>query len=136
MGGTSIGAFVAAVWAKYRDVEEMDALIRQSFDGMSGRNFVSDLTYPVVSITTGAAGNDRVRCLGEMDIEDLWIPYYCVSTDVTVSRERVHTSGQLWPYVRASMSCAWFFPPICDPVDGHMLLDGCYVNNVPGKNLI
>lgn len=24
------------------------------------------------------------------------------------------------------------FPPICDPVDGHYLIDGCYTNNVPG----
>lgn len=31
------------------------------------------------------------------------------------------------------MSIANFLPPICDPDDGHLLLDGCYVNNVPGK---
>jgi len=27
-------------------------------------------------------------------------------------------------YVRASMSLSGYLPPICDPVDGHMLLDG------------
>lgn len=31
------------------------------------------------------------------------------------------------------MSVVGLFPPICDPVDGHMLADGCYVNNVPGN---
>ena len=30
------------------------------------------------------------------------------------------------------MSYAWLLPPLCDPVDGHLLMDGCYVNNVPG----
>ena len=30
------------------------------------------------------------------------------------------------------MSYAWLLPPICDPTDGHLLMDGCYVNNVPG----
>lgn len=32
------------------------------------------------------------------------------------------------------MSIVGIFPPICDPIDGHMLVDGCYINNVPGKN--
>ena len=31
------------------------------------------------------------------------------------------------------MSLAGYLPPLCDPVDGHLLLDGGYVNNLPGK---
>lgn len=41
--------------------------------------------------------------------------------------------GCLWRYVRASMSIAGVFPPMCDYTDGHLLVDGCYVNNVPGN---
>ena len=44
-----------------------------------------------------------------------------------------HISGSLWRYVRASMSLSGYMPPLCDPVDGHLLLDGGYVNNLPGK---
>jgi len=33
------------------------------------------------------------------------------------------------------MTIAGVFPPICDPLDGHLLVDGCYVNNVPGIRL-
>ena len=32
--------------------------------------------------------------------------------------------GSLWRYVRASMTLFGYLPPICDPVDGHMLIDG------------
>jgi len=39
--------------------------------------------------------------------------------------------GSTWRYVRGSMSLASYMPPICDPVDGHHLLDGGYVNNLP-----
>lgn len=39
--------------------------------------------------------------------------------------------GILWRYVRASMSIAGVFPPMCD--NGHYLIDGCYTDNVPGK---
>lgn len=58
---------------------------------------------------------------------------------------RVHRSGPLWAYCRASMSLAGmpnyrimldyrntgYLPPLCDPSDGHLLLDGGYVNNLP-----
>uniref|UniRef100_A0A2M4DIT3 Putative patatin-like phospholipase domain protein n=1 Tax=Anopheles darlingi TaxID=43151 RepID=A0A2M4DIT3_ANODA len=41
--------------------------------------------------------------------------------------------GMLWRYARASMSVAGIFPPMVDNRDGHLLLDGCYTNNVPGN---
>ena len=31
------------------------------------------------------------------------------------------------------MTLAGYLPPLCDPVDGHLLLDGGYVNNLPGS---
>ena len=40
--------------------------------------------------------------------------------------------GGVWRYVRASMSLSGYLPPMCDPIDGHLLLDGGYVNNLPG----
>lgn len=39
----------------------------------------------------------------------------------------------MWRYVRASMSIVGIVPPVCDPRDGHLLVDGCYTNNVPGN---
>ncbi|MPC24865.1 Neuropathy target esterase sws [Portunus trituberculatus] len=46
---------------------------------------------------------------------------------------RLALPGVVWRYVRASMSIAMLVPPLPDPVDGHLLVDGCYINNVPGK---
>ena len=43
-------------------------------------------------------------------------------------------TGALWRYVRASMSLSGYLPPLCDPVDGHLLLDGGYVNVLPGEH--
>lgn len=40
--------------------------------------------------------------------------------------------GSLWRYVRASMSLSGYMPPLCDPKDGHLLMDGGYINNLPG----
>ena len=60
----------------------------------------------------------------DTQIEDLWIPFFCVTTDISVSKRKVHTHGSCWRYVRASMSLSGYLPPICDPEDGNLLLDG------------
>ena len=60
------------------------------------------------------------------------ILHYCSwqSPDLVMSAS---LTGTLWRYIRASMSLSGYMPPLCDPTDGHLLLDGGYVNNLPGK---
>nr|KAG5712083.1 hypothetical protein BaRGS_020809 [Batillaria attramentaria] len=84
----------------------------------------------------GGSFNESIEdTFHDRQIEDLWIPYFCVTTDISNSSMRIHTSGSLWRYVRASMSLSGYLPPLCDPVDGHLLLDGGYVNNLPADVL-
>lgn len=91
-----------------------------------------DLTYPSTAMFTGAAFNRIIKeVFRETQIEDLWLPYFTVTTDITSSSMRIHTHGSLWRYVRGSMSLSGYLPPLCDPTDGHLLLDGGYVNNLP-----
>ncbi|KAG8540212.1 hypothetical protein GDO81_019679 [Engystomops pustulosus] len=93
---------------------------------------VLDLTYPITSMFSGAAFNNSISCIfKDKQIEDLWIPYFNITTDITASAMRVHTDGCLWRYVRASMSLSGYMPPMCDPKDGHLLMDGGYINNLP-----
>ena len=54
-----------------------------------------DLTYPVVSMFTGAGFNQLIReALGDTNIEDLWLPYFTLTTDITDSTARIHTHGK------------------------------------------
>nr|XP_054094317.1 patatin-like phospholipase domain-containing protein 7 isoform X5 [Callithrix jacchus] len=93
---------------------------------------VLDLTYPVTSMFSGASFNSSIcSVFQDRQIEDLWIPYFAITTDITASAMRVHTDGSLWRYVRASMSLSGYMPPLCDPKDGHLLMDGGYINNLP-----
>lgn len=57
---------------------------------------VIDLTYPVTSMFSGAGFNALIReTFGEeVQIEDLWLPYFTVTTDITSSSMRVHSHGQ------------------------------------------
>lgn len=54
-----------------------------------------DLTYPVTSMFSGRDFNQTIRgTLGDVYIEDLWIPYFTLTTDITASCARVHTHGE------------------------------------------
>ncbi len=55
-----------------------------------------DLTYPVTSMFSGAGFNTMIReTFGEdSQMEDLWLPYFTVTTDITSSSMRLHTHGK------------------------------------------
>ncbi|KAK5193757.1 phosphatidylcholine and lysophosphatidylcholine phospholipase [Exophiala xenobiotica] len=130
IGGTSIGAFMGALYARDADVVPMFGRAKQ-FAGRMGSmwRFALDLTYPSASYTTGHEFNRGLfKIFGDSQIEDFWLSFYCNTTNISKSRAEIHTSGYAWRYVRASMSLAGLIPPICD--DGSMLLDGGYMDNL------
>jgi len=67
--------------------------------------------------------------LGESDAEDLWIPFYCVWTNLTRSRLEVHRTGELVLALRASIAIPGVLPPV--PVGDELLIDGGVLNNMP-----
>uniref|UniRef100_UPI00398E3CDF patatin-like phospholipase domain-containing protein 6 n=1 Tax=Pristiophorus japonicus TaxID=55135 RepID=UPI00398E3CDF len=135
IGGTSIGAFIGALYAEERSAVRTKQRAREWANAMNSVfKTVLDLTYPITSMLSGSAFNTSIADVFEdKQIEDLWIPYFNVTTDITASAMRVNKDGSIWRYVRASASYVPYLPPLCDPKDGHLLVDGCYVNNVPGS---
>uniref|UniRef100_A0A8D3CE20 lysophospholipase n=1 Tax=Scophthalmus maximus TaxID=52904 RepID=A0A8D3CE20_SCOMX len=133
IGGTSIGSLMGALYAEDRSHSRMRMRAREwAMEMTSVFKKILDLTYPVVSMFSGAAFNSGIsNVFKSKQIEDLWIPYFNITTDITASAMRVHTDGSLWRYVRASMSLSGYLPPLCDPKDGHLLMDGGYINNLP-----
>ncbi|KAF1761098.1 hypothetical protein GCK72_009352 [Caenorhabditis remanei] len=133
VGGTSIGSLIGGLFAETPDDTIVETRAASWFNVMSSLwRKLLDLTYAHSAMFTGAQFNYTIKDLFEERlIEDLWISYFCISTDISTSEMRVHRSGPLWAYCRASMSLAGYLPPLCDPQDGHLLLDGGYVNNVP-----
>ncbi|KAF2863792.1 patatin-domain-containing protein, partial [Piedraia hortae CBS 480.64] len=130
VGGTSIGAFVGAVYAQDGDLVPMYGRVKK-FAGRMGSiwRFALDITYPTTSYTTGHEFNRGIfKTFGNCQIEDFWLSYYCNSTNISKSRSEYHSSGYVWRYVRASMSLAGLLPPLCD--EGDMLLDGGYTDNL------
>lgn len=65
----------------------------------------------------------------DVHLEDMWIPFFANSTNITHSRMEIHKTGYAWRYVRASMTLAGLLPPISDR--GDLLVDGGYIDNLP-----
>uniref|UniRef100_A0A8C6NRT9 lysophospholipase n=1 Tax=Nothobranchius furzeri TaxID=105023 RepID=A0A8C6NRT9_NOTFU len=133
VGGTSIGSFIGALYAEERSAVRTKQRAREWSKAMNSVfKTVLDLTYPITSMFSGSAFNTSIyKVFQDKQVEDLWLPYFNVTTDITASSMRVHQDGCIWRYVRASASYTPYLPPLCDPKDGHLLVDGCYVNNVP-----
>ncbi|XP_041958024.1 patatin-like phospholipase domain-containing protein 7 isoform X2 [Alosa sapidissima] len=133
VGGTSIGSLMGALYAEDKSTSRMKARAREwSMEMTSMFKKILDLTYPVTSMFSGASFNNGISAIFKgKQIEDMWLPYFNITTDITASCMRVHTDGSLWRYIRASMSLSGYLPPLCDPKDGHLLMDGGYINNLP-----
>jgi len=61
----------------------------------------------------------------DVQIEDLWINYFCITTNVTKESMGVHEAGCMWRHCRASMTVNGLLPPMV--MDGDVVVDGGYV---------
>ena len=127
IGGVSIGSIIAGGVALGWSDEEMHLRYRRSFvDG----NPVSDYTFPFVALTRGHKVSAMLRKeFGQICIEDLRLPFFCLSANLTTGRAFEHREGQLWHALRASVAIPGVMPPVFH--DDHILIDGAAINNLP-----
>ncbi len=124
VAGCSMGSVIAAVIALGEDGEPLMELVEKQFHRLL------DYTLPVVSLVKGGRITKNIEdTLGSFDIEDLWLPFYCVSTNLTTSNLEVHRRGSAALAVRASVAIPGVLPPV--PYDGNLLVDGGVLNNMP-----
>jgi NTE family protein len=127
VGGTSIGAIIGAGVAADWSHEEMLENYRRAFvDGYPLR----DYTFPFVSLTRGMRVSRLLRReFDTRDIEDLALPFYCVTANLTAGHAHVHRSGPLWLWLRAGCAIPGVLPPVFH--HGEVYVDGAVINNLP-----
>jgi predicted acylesterase/phospholipase RssA/CRP-like cAMP-binding protein len=126
VGGTSMGAIVTGAIGLGMDWQQM----REMASGLSSPLKILDPTLPVVSLCTGGKVTGILQKLyGDVLIEDLWRPIFCVSSNLTRSSETVYRHGRLWRAVRASMAIPGIFAPVLHERD--VQVDGAVMNNLP-----
>jgi predicted acylesterase/phospholipase RssA/CRP-like cAMP-binding protein len=123
VAGTSMGALVAAFVARRHSANRTE-------DAFLSLGRLLDVTLPLVSISSGARIERAITTVhGDRRIEDTWLPFFCVSTNLTHARPLVHRRGSLAHALRASASLPGILPPVFE--DGSLLIDGGLLDTLP-----
>jgi predicted acylesterase/phospholipase RssA/CRP-like cAMP-binding protein len=123
-GGSSMGSVMALGGVLEWEPDDLVPEVSRMLTGLL------DYTLPVVSLLKG----ERItRAIAEAadgrDIEDLWTPFFCISTNLTLQTEVVHQRGDLAHALRASVAIPGVLPPV--PMGEDLLIDGGSMNNLP-----
>lgn len=127
VGGSSMGAVVAAGLAMGWDEAEMDERLRQAFVNTSP---LDDIALPLLAMTHGIKVGERLhRHFGDTQIADLWLPFFCLSSNLTTGAYQLHKRGSLRHALRASIALPGVLPPATD--GQNVLVDGAVMKNFP-----
>jgi NTE family protein len=127
VGGASMGAIVAAGVAMGWDDAEIDERIREAF---VDTNPVDDIAFPLIAMTRGEKVRARLHeHFGATEIADLWLPFFCVSSNLTSGAYQLHRRGSLRHALRASIAIPGVLPPVTE--DDNVLVDGAVMKTFP-----
>lgn len=128
IGGTSIGGHIGAQCAAEWDRETM---LRVNRKGLIEMNPYKAYQLPFVSLLKGMKMKESsVMAFGDdTQIEDLWINFFCISSNLSTHQMNIHRQGNLEKAIRATTA----IPGIAEPIleKGHLLIDGGILNNLP-----
>ena len=132
VGGTSIGAVMAALVATDQPLAEMMPVARRAFSVNPTGDFN---LLPLMSLIKGRRLKRVITtAIQELmgfaaDSEDLWKNFYCVASNYSQASEVVITRGGLLKAILASIAIPGALPPVLH--DGDLLCDGGTFNNYP-----
>ena len=132
MGGTSAGSAMVAAFVLGTEPDEIEKSVHDMF---VAHKAMRRYTWPRYSLLDHTNFDQQLkRYFDGFDIEDLWLPYFAVSTNLSRFRLNRHRTGSLWTAIRASSSIPVLLPPVYTH-DGEMLVDGCLLDNVPVRTM-
>ncbi len=131
--GTSLGAIVASGISLDLPLDDLMDRFRIMVKTNPTKN-----DYRLIPRSSLLSGRklDRLlpHLLPDIDIEDCWKGFFCVSANITNPSENIHNSGPLLKALRATVSIPGVFPP-AQMENGDLLVDGGVVNNLPADVL-
>ncbi len=128
VAGASFGAIIAAQaaagWSPRRMLEENSAAWN--------RNRIDrEFNWPRTSVLGSRRQLDNLEAMFPgVDIEDLWLPFYCVTANLSQCRLEFQSCGPVRLWVHAGASPPALQPPVADSV-GELHIDGGVLDNLP-----
>jgi NTE family protein len=157
LAGTSMGAFLGALYASGKSVDEIQTMAMGNADvfmlqapyndvSFRRREDRKDLPQAITLDLNGGIGlrnsvlldtglnellREQFNAYNNEDVsfDQLPIPFRCVATDLNALAPVVFSKGSIAQAVRASISIPGIFPPV--KYNDHYLVDGAIVDNLP-----
>lgn len=127
ISGASMGAVIAALYARKNSPEEIEELIKQFFGGLES---AFDPTLPVVAFFKGKRMKRMLKdAFKDQRIEELPLPFVTSAVDLQTGKEHIFDSGPVTEALTSAMSLPGAFPPY--RLGEKILVDGGMINNVP-----
>ena len=126
IGGMSIGSILGAGMAMDMPLQEA---ISEARHALVKEKPFSDVTLPLISLMRGRRMDRTLQRFFKGHIEDLPIPYFCISCKLDDGSLNIHERGPMATALRASASMPGIFPPAV--VDRRLAVDGMVINNLP-----
>lgn len=130
IGGTSGGAILAGYYALHETCDDPRGELKKLSD--ITRNTVSfkNVTWPAISIFNSKAYTlKQKKMFAGARIENLWIPFFCMVSNLSRNIPVVRRNGYLWKTIRSSTAVPGIFPPVV--IKGELHVDGGILNNLP-----
>lgn len=130
ISGTSIGAFIAALYAFDVLPDEIEK-IATDLEWLDVTGFAFSR---LGLLTNEKMGRKITDVLGDVRFEDSRMPLFMIATDVGAFEKVILESGDVALSVMASTCVPGIFTPV--EIDGRMLVDGGLMENVPISPLV
>jgi NTE family protein len=127
VGGSSMGAIMGAQVAAGWSADEM---LERNVAAWS-RGQLLELGLPTLSLLRGRRARRVLhRLFAGLQIEDLWLEFFCTTVDLSAYALDVRRRGAVADWVGASSTVPGLWPPLVDD-QGHLHVDGGLLDNVP-----
>lgn len=128
LGGTSAGALYG-IGMSFADFQ-FDKIHSLNEEGVRRNLTSNDITLPILSIMSGKKFKKHLKEMyGDLEMEDLWINSFAVSTNFSRAKMVVLKTGLVWRNVLASMAIPGIYPPVV--IDKNLYVDGGVMDNLP-----
>ena len=123
--GTSVGSLVGAFYSSGIAIDQLIAYSHEIDvkDVKTGKLF-----FPSEPL---AIGELFTRRMGNMHIEDMVKPFYCVAVDIVSGKEVIFDKGSVSQAISASCAVPLIFKPVI--IGDKHLVDGGVLNNIPAS---
>jgi len=128
IGGTSVGAAMAAALARGLDPDE---IMRRCDEIFVTSKAMGRYTAPLYSVLNHRVFDEQLaKHYGTGPVEDLPVNFFAVASSLSDNDIRIIRSGPVWKAVRASGSIPALLPPVIGE-GGEVLIDGGLFDNLP-----